>query len=368
MTRTGKSAELLAAEPEPFLEVHPDGRQALWLTDRVRVVSRRGAVTLKVRVTDAVRPGTVFAPFHWGALHAPAGAGGVNDLTHRETDPFSRQPGLKATAVRLEPVASARRKRRKHLLIVGAGPSGRGRRRDRPGARRLWPGAVPARARQSELVEQALPKVELATLLLVALIVGVHFRALGAPLLTLGAVAAAYLTSSRLIAWIGERIGISMPSEVEPVIVVLLFGVITDYAIFFLASVRERLAQGEPKHEAVTASTARLLPIIVTAGLTVAGASAALGVAELGFFRAFGPGMAMSILIGLAVAVTLIPAGLAIGGRFVFWPSRFRRSRLRGAGSPDQAGREPPSPLSPVAPGRPPWPARPYCCWAPVAC
>ena len=103
MTRTGKSAELVASEPEPFLEVHPEDARRYWLKDRARVVSRRGAVTLKVRVTDAVRPGTVFAPFHWGALHAPAGAGGVNDLTHRETDPTSRQPGLKATAVRLEP-------------------------------------------------------------------------------------------------------------------------------------------------------------------------------------------------------------------------------------------------------------------------
>src|SRR4029079_19706089 len=91
MTRTGKSAELLAAEPEPFLEVHPEDAKQLWLTARVRVISRRGAVTLKVRVTDAVRPGTVFAPFHWGALHAPAGAGGVNHITHRETDPVCAQ-------------------------------------------------------------------------------------------------------------------------------------------------------------------------------------------------------------------------------------------------------------------------------------
>jgi putative drug exporter of the RND superfamily len=32
--------------------------------------------------------------------------------------------------------------------------------------------------------------------------------------------------------------------------------------------------------------------------------------------------MAMAILIGLAVAITLIPALLAIGGRAVFWPRR----------------------------------------------
>jgi RND superfamily putative drug exporter len=130
------------------------------------------------------------------------------------------------------------------------------------------------------------------------------------------------LTSIRLIAWIGQRLGVSVPSEVEPVIVVLLFGVVTDYAIFFLSCVRRRIADGEDAHTAAGRGTAELLPIIVTAGLTVVGASAALVVAELGFFQAFGPGMAMAILIGLAVGVTLIPALLAIGGRAIFWPRR----------------------------------------------
>jgi ferredoxin-nitrate reductase len=154
MTRTGKSAELLKSEPEPFVELHPEDAKRAWLRegDRARVVSRRGSAVLKVRLDDSLREGTAFAPFHWGALHAPAGAGGVNDLTHRETDPVSRQPGLKATAVRVEPVEARRRQspfrpvgrregeplgepsqRRepsgrvvatRSLLVVGGGPAG----------------------------------------------------------------------------------------------------------------------------------------------------------------------------------------------------------------------------------------------------
>jgi RND superfamily putative drug exporter len=73
------------------------------------------------------------------------------------------------------------------------------------------------------------------------------------------------------------------------VIVVLLFGVVTDYAIFFLSRVRRRIADGEDAHTAAGRGIAELLPIIVTAGLTVVRASAALVVAELGFFQAFGP-------------------------------------------------------------------------------
>jgi len=72
------------------------------------------------------------------------------------------------------------------------------------------------------------------------------------------------------------------------VIVVLLFGVVTDYAIFFLSRVRRRISDGEDAQPAAVRGTAELLPVIVTAGLTVVGASAALVVAELGFSRRSG--------------------------------------------------------------------------------
>jgi RND superfamily putative drug exporter len=205
-------------------------------------------------------------------------------------------------------------------------------------------GALGAREAQAELITDRLPLVELATVLLVLFVVGLHFRAVGAPLANLAAVAVAYLVSVRVIAVIAQGLGVSVPREVEPVIVVLLFGVVTDYSIFFLSRVRRRLAGGEDAATATARGSAELLPIIVTAGLTVVGASASLVVAELGFFQAFGPGMAMAVLIGLLVSVTFVPALLALGGRWLFWPrtpgddaggegeGRERRGRRRAVG------------------------------------
>ena len=198
-------------------------------------------------------------------------------------------------------------------------------------------GAIPARYEQSLVIQDALPLVELATVLLVALAVGLHFRAIGAPLVNLLAVGVSYVVSVRVIAWIGERVGVSVPVEVEPVIVVLLFGVVTDYSIFFFSRARRRRAEGEEPRDAVRRTTAELTPIIATCGLTVAAGSAALIVARLGFFQAFGPGMAMAVLVALVVALTLVPAALAIGGRAIFWPraggeqpARSRRAPERG--------------------------------------
>jgi ferredoxin-nitrate reductase len=130
MTRTGKSPALMAAEPAPFVELHPDDARRAGVVegDRVRLISRRGEVILAARIDATLPPGTAFAPFHWGALYAPPGSGTVNNLTHRETDPVSRQPGLKACAVRAERAGAqvhgrSTRGSRRRLVVVGGGPA-----------------------------------------------------------------------------------------------------------------------------------------------------------------------------------------------------------------------------------------------------
>ncbi|MBW3609639.1 MAG: MMPL family transporter [Actinobacteria bacterium] len=183
-------------------------------------------------------------------------------------------------------------------------------------------GAIPARAAQAEVIGEHLPLFEGATLLFVLVAVGLYFRALPAPLVNLVAVAIAYLVCVRLVATIGAALGVSVPSEVQPVIVALLFGIVTDYSLFFLSRFRRRVDSGEQPEAAARATTAELTPIILTCGLAVAAACGALIVADLGFLQAFGPGLALAVLIGMAVAITFIPASIALLGRRLFWPHR----------------------------------------------
>ena len=56
--------------------------------------------------------------------------------------------------------------------------------------------------------------------------------------------AIAYLCADRVLGWIAERYGLSIPREAEPVIVALIFGVLTDYLVFFVSGYRQRLRQG----------------------------------------------------------------------------------------------------------------------------
>lgn len=185
-------------------------------------------------------------------------------------------------------------------------------------------GSVPARVEQAAVVEKSLPRLELATLLAVVVIVALAFRSAVAPLVTLLTAAIAFVATVRGAALLGALLDVPVPSELEPLLVALLVGVVTDYVIFFVSAQRGHLIRGAEPAEAARRATTDFTPIIIVAALTVAAGTFALLVARSGLFRAFGPGMGISVLMAALVSVTLVPALMAILGRAMFWPSRPR--------------------------------------------
>ncbi|MET3804234.1 NADPH-dependent sulfite reductase flavoprotein alpha-component [Nakamurella sp. UYEF19] len=106
LTKTGKVAKLNKLNPGPFVEVHPDDAAVLQMADgaSVEIVSRRGRAVLPAVVTDRVRQGTCFAPFHWNDEHGEYLT--INAVTNDAVDPVSLQPEFKVCAVTLRPVAA----------------------------------------------------------------------------------------------------------------------------------------------------------------------------------------------------------------------------------------------------------------------
>ncbi|WP_030618376.1 molybdopterin oxidoreductase family protein [Streptomyces sclerotialus] len=99
--QTRRVAELNAAAPGPFVQLHPRlaERYGIAEGDRVAVESRRGRAVAPARLDDAIRTDTVFMPFHW------PGEGRANSLTNPALDPTSRMPEFKVCAVRLTRLA-----------------------------------------------------------------------------------------------------------------------------------------------------------------------------------------------------------------------------------------------------------------------
>jgi RND superfamily putative drug exporter len=203
-------------------------------------------------------------------------------------------------------------------------------------------GPAPAQQAQGVIIQRYLPWVELATVLAIALIVGLYFRSVGAPLATLLCAGTAYLVAVRVVAWAGQRAGLTVPPDLEPVLVVLLLGVTTDYTVFYLAAMRTGLEDGLGRIAAARRATAETTPIILTAGLVVAAGIASLATARLAALRAFGPGLALTVLIAMAVASTLAPALIAIFGSLLFRPGPARMQRAVAAQN------------TPAGPGAPP--------------
>ena len=104
LTRTANSPALLARTREPLLEMNlRDARRAgVRDGDFVEVMSRRGKAVAQARVSETIREGTCFLPFHWGRRFGFYKA--ANNLTLGVRDPLSRQPELKACAVRIRPL------------------------------------------------------------------------------------------------------------------------------------------------------------------------------------------------------------------------------------------------------------------------
>ena len=101
MSRSGRVARLYNHAEEPLLDMHPRdmARRLLADGDIVRLDSRRGTATLRVRAAESMRPGQIFLPMHWGSRFM--NSAGANALTVSSFDPVSRQPELKHAAVQV---------------------------------------------------------------------------------------------------------------------------------------------------------------------------------------------------------------------------------------------------------------------------
>jgi assimilatory nitrate reductase catalytic subunit len=93
--QTRRVPELLEAQPEARLQIHPATAARLGIADEalVHVSNSRGTVVCRSFLTADIRHDTVFLPFHF------AGRECANVLTRSLTDPISGMPEFKRTSV-----------------------------------------------------------------------------------------------------------------------------------------------------------------------------------------------------------------------------------------------------------------------------
>jgi RND superfamily putative drug exporter len=161
----------------------------------------------------------------------------------------------------------------------------------------------------------------LATVVLVLVLLGAIYRAPLIALIPIFVVGLAYQVATGFIYLYAEA-GNTVNSNSTGILVVLMFGVGTDYCLLLLSRYREELHRVEDKHEAMSRALRRAGPAIFASGCTVIAAMLVLLLADTGSTNGLGPVSAIGVASVLLAGLTLLPALLTISGRKGFWPRK----------------------------------------------
>jgi RND superfamily putative drug exporter len=169
----------------------------------------------------------------------------------------------------------------------------------------------------------------LVTILLVVVILLLIYRAPLAAMIPLVTIGAAFLVARGVLGVLALA-GWKISSLLDTFIVVLIFGVGTDYAIFLISRFREEVARGD-WHDASRATVGRIGAVITASAATVIVGLGAMAFGDFGMIQTTGPALAVGIFVTLIAGLTLAPALLAIFGHYLFWP---RHTRTEPEGEP----------------------------------
>ncbi len=114
--------------------------------------------------------------------------------------------------------------------------------------------------------------------------------------------------------------GVVINGQTGGILLVLVFGAGTDYALLLTARYREELLRREDKHEAMQVALVRAGPAMLASAGTVVAALLCLTLASVNSTAGLGPVGAMGVSIAAAAMLTLLPGLLLVGGRRAFWP------------------------------------------------
>jgi RND superfamily putative drug exporter len=160
----------------------------------------------------------------------------------------------------------------------------------------------------------------LVTVLVVALLLILTYRSPFLWLVPLVTVGAAAFLSMAAVYVVANALDFTVSTQSSSIMIVMVFGAGTDYALLLVARYREQLRGHDDPHAAMRAALRGVGPAILASGSTVALGLACLFVAEMNDISGVGVIGAIGIAATLLTMLTLFPAVLVMLGRKVFWP------------------------------------------------
>ncbi|MGC8635098.1 MAG: MMPL family transporter [Candidatus Limnocylindrales bacterium] len=158
----------------------------------------------------------------------------------------------------------------------------------------------------------------LVTIVLVVVILLLVYRAPLAALVPLATIGVAYLVSRGVLGYLANA-GWKISSLLDTFVVVLVFGVGTDYTIFLISRFREEVSRGD-WHAASQATVQRIGAVITASAATVIVGLGSMAFGQFQMIQTTGPALAIAIFVTLVAGLTFTPALLGVFGHYLFWP------------------------------------------------
>ncbi|MBT8911010.1 permease [Lactobacillus delbrueckii subsp. bulgaricus] len=170
-------------------------------------------------------------------------------------------------------------------------------------------------------IQEGIKKTELITVVFIFIVLIIVFRSPVVPLVSLLTVGVSFLVSFSIVTNLVNQVNFPFSNFTQVFMVIVLFGIGTDYNILLYNHFKEYLGNGLGVAEATKDSIKKAGRTILYSGSSILIGFSALGLANFSVYRS-ASGIAVGVLVLLIVLLTLNPFFMATLGKKMFWPSK----------------------------------------------
>ena len=204
-----------------------------------------------------------------------------------------------------------------------------------PGVNVYVTGPAPLASDMQHSGNKSILKITMVTVVIIFTLLLLVYRSIVTVILLLVMVGVELAAARGIVAFLGHNDVLVLSTFSINMLVFLSIAAGTDYGIFFFGRYQEARQAGEDPETAYYSTYRGVAPVVLASGLTIAGAILCLSFTRLPYFHSMGIPCAVGMIVAVAVAVTLVPAGIVVASRFgLLEPKRtIRARRWRGIGT-----------------------------------
>jgi putative drug exporter of the RND superfamily len=198
-----------------------------------------------------------------------------------------------------------------------------------PGVKVYVTGPAPLVVDMQHSGNKSILKITVVTVAMIFTMLLLVYRSVITVILLLVMVGIELAAARGIVAFLGHNNILVISTFATNLLTSLAIAAGTDYGIFFFGRYQEARQAGEARDTAYYTTYRGVAPVVLASGLTIAGAVFCLSFTRMPMFQTLGIPCAIGMLVAVAVALTLVPAVLAVGSRVELFDSK-RRIGVRG--------------------------------------